>query len=80
MKKVLARVVEALPEFAQIEIRNRYWPIKSRLLYQSFYRVLDLEHTLRSGLTVKVASKGEWWTYNGIFVDGEIRCANSYGC
>ncbi len=71
MKKVLARVVEALPEFAQVQIRNRYWQIKSRLLYQSLYRVLDLEHTLQSGLTVKVASKGEWWTYNDIFVDGE---------
>ncbi len=71
MKKVLARVVEALPESAQIQIRNRYWQIKSRLLYQSLYSVLDLEHTLQSGLTVKVASKGEWWTYNDIFVDGE---------
>ncbi len=71
MKKVLARVVEALPESAQIQIRDRYWQIKSRLLYQSLYRVLDLEHTLQSGLTVRVASHGEWWTYNDIFVDGE---------
>ncbi len=71
MKKALARVVEALPESVQNQIRNRYWQIKSRLLYQSLYRVLDLEHTLQSGLTVKVASKGEWWAYNEIFVDGE---------
>ena len=71
MKKMLARVVEALPESAQIQIRERYWQIKSRLLYQSLYRALDLDHTLQSGLTVKVASKGEWWTYNDIFVDGE---------
>jgi FkbM family methyltransferase len=71
MKKVLARVVEALPESAQAQIRDRYWQVKSRLLYQILYRVLDLEHTLQSGLTVKVASKGEWWTYNDIFVDGE---------
>ena len=71
MKKVLARVVEALPESVQNQMRDRYWKIKSRLLYQSLYRALDLEHTLQSGLTVKVASKGEWWTYNDIFVDGE---------
>ncbi len=71
MKKALARVVEALPESVQYEIRDRYWKIKSRLLYQSLYRALDLEHTLQSGLTVKVASMGEWWAYNEIFVDGE---------
>jgi hypothetical protein len=71
MKKVLTRIVEALPEVAQKEIRERYWQLKSRVLYQSLYRALDLEHTLQSGLTVKVASKGEWWTYNDIFIDGE---------
>ena len=71
LKKMLARVVDTMPEYAQLQIRDRYWQIKSKLLYQSLYRVLDLEHTLKSGLTVKVASKGEWWTYNDIFVDGE---------
>ncbi len=71
MKKVLIRVVEALPESVQNQIRDRYWQIKSRLLYQSLYRVVDLKHTLQSGLTVKVASKGEWWAYNEIFVNGE---------
>jgi FkbM family methyltransferase len=71
MKKVLVRVVETLPESVQNQIRNRYWQIKSRLLYQTLYRALDLEHTLQSGLTVKVASKGEWWAYNEIFVNGE---------
>ncbi len=71
MKKALARVVEALPESVQNQIRNRYWQIKSKLLYQSLYRVLDLEYTLRPGLTLKVASKGEWWAYNEIFVNGE---------
>jgi len=70
-KKMLARVVDKLPERARVRIRDAYWRIKSRLLYQSLYRVLKLEHTLRSGLTLKVASKGEWWTYNDIFVDGE---------
>jgi len=71
MKKMLTWVVEALPESAHEQIRERYWKFKSRLLYQSLYRALDLEHTLQSGLKVKVASKGEWWTYNDIFVDGE---------
>jgi len=71
MKKMLARVVDTLPQYAQSQIRDRYWQIKSTLLYQSLYRVLDLEHTLQSGLTVRVASKGEWWIYNDIFVDGE---------
>jgi hypothetical protein len=60
MKKVLARIVKALPESAQVQLRERYWQIKSKLLYQSLYRALDLEHTLQSGLTLKVASKGEW--------------------
>ena len=71
MKKVLVRVVDALPESVQNRIRNRYWQIKSRLLYQSLYCVLGLEHTLQSGLTLNVASKGEWWAYNEIFVNGE---------
>jgi FkbM family methyltransferase len=71
MKRVLAQVVEALPESAQVRIRDQYWKTKSRFLYQSLYRVLDLEHTLQSGLSVRVAGKGEWWTYNDIFVDGE---------
>jgi FkbM family methyltransferase len=71
MKKVLARVVEALPKSLQNRVRDRYWQIKSRFLYRSLYRALDLEHTLPSGLIVKIASKGEWWVYNDIFVDGE---------
>lgn len=71
VKKLLTRVVQALPESIQDQIRDRYWQIKSTLLYQSLYRVLDLEHTLDSGLTLKVASKGEWWAYNEIFVNGE---------
>jgi FkbM family methyltransferase len=71
MKKVLARIVKTLPKSAQVQLRERYWQVKSRLLYQSLYRALDLEHTLQSGLTLKIASKGEWWTYNDIFVDGE---------
>jgi len=70
-KKLLSRVIEVLPKTAQSEIRERYWQTKSKLLYQSLYRFLDLEHTLQSGLIVKVASKGEWWIYNDIFVDGE---------
>jgi FkbM family methyltransferase len=71
IKKLLTRVVGVLPESAQFQIRERYWRVKSRFLYQSLYRTLNLEHTLNSGLTVKVASKGEWWAYNEIFVNGE---------
>jgi len=33
MKKVLARVVETLPESVQNQIRNRYWQVKSTLHY-----------------------------------------------
>jgi FkbM family methyltransferase len=71
IKKLLTRVVGTLPESAQFQIRERYWRAKSRFLYQSLYGVLNLEHTLNSGLAVKVASKGEWWAYNEIFVNGE---------
>src|SRR3984885_479215 len=71
MKKLLTRVVGALPDSAQFHIRERYWRVKSRILYESLYSLLNLEHTLDSGLTVKVASKGEWWIYNDIFVNGE---------
>lgn len=71
MKKLLTRVVGVLPQSTQFQIRERYWQVKSRILYQSLYRLLNLEHTLDSGLTLKVASKGEWWIYNDIFVNGE---------
>jgi FkbM family methyltransferase len=71
IKKLLTRFVDALPESARFPIRERYWRAKSRMLYQSLYSRLNLEHTLNSGLTVKVASKGEWWAYNEIFVNGE---------
>ncbi|HWW16465.1 MAG TPA: FkbM family methyltransferase [Candidatus Dormibacteraeota bacterium] len=71
IKKLLTRAVGILPESAQFQIRERYWRAKSRILYQWLYGLLNLEHTLDSGLTVKVASKGEWWTYNDIFVNGE---------
>ena len=71
IKKLLTGVVGVLPESAQLQIREGYWQVKSRILYQSLYRLLNLEHTLDSGLTVKVASKGEWWIYNDIFVNGE---------
>jgi len=71
VKKLLTRVVDALPESARFQVRERYWRVKSRFLYQSLYSRLNLEHTLNSGLTLKVASKGEWWAYNEIFVNGE---------
>jgi len=56
-------------------LREIYWQIKSRFLHQTLYRALHLEHKLRSGLTVKVQSMGEWWVYNDIFVDGEYDLA-----
>jgi FkbM family methyltransferase len=71
MSKVSAWFLEMLPRPVRTQIRDRYWQIKSKVLYQFLYRALALEHTLRSGLVVKIASKGEWWTYNDIFVDGE---------
>jgi len=71
MKKVLARVAETLPRSVQNQLRDRYWQIKSKVLYQFLYRALGLEHTLPSGLILKIASKGEWWVYNDIFVDGQ---------
>src|ERR1700733_10111294 len=52
-------------------LRDRYWRIKSAVLYQRLYEMLGLEYTLQSGLVLRVASKGEWWTYNDIFVNHE---------
>lgn len=71
IKKLLTTVVGSLPTSLQQKVRERYWRIKSRVLYQSLYRLLELECTLRSGVTLQVASKGEWWIYNDIFVNGE---------
>jgi hypothetical protein len=71
IKKLLNRVVSVLPESAQFQIRDRYWRVKSKLLYQSFHSFLKLEHTLDSGLTIKAESKGEWWIYKDIFVNCE---------
>jgi FkbM family methyltransferase len=66
-----ARVVSRLPAPVQSQIRDLYWRVKSRLLYQRLYQMLDLQYTLATGLTLRVGSKGEWWTYNEIFVNGE---------
>jgi FkbM family methyltransferase len=52
-------------------LRDRYWRIKSDLLYHHLYEMLNLEYTLQSGVVLRVASKGEWWTYNDIFVNQE---------
>ncbi len=71
VKKLLTRVVGVLPQSVREHIRERYWRVKSKLLYQTLYSLLHLEHVLDSGLTLKVASKGEWWIYNDIFVNGE---------
>jgi len=71
IKKLLTAAANSLPESVQLQIRDRYWRTKSRLLYQSLYKLMKLENTLRSGITLQVASKGEWWVYNDIFVNGE---------
>jgi FkbM family methyltransferase len=71
IKKLLTAAVGALPRSAQEQIRDRYWRIKSRVVYQSLYKLLGLECTLRSGVTLQVASEGEWWIFNDIFVNGE---------
>jgi FkbM family methyltransferase len=71
IRKTLSDVVDLLPQSIKGSIRETYWRIKSELLYRRLYRMLDLDYTLRSGITIKVASKGEWWTYNDIFVNGE---------
>src|SRR5215468_7795291 len=55
----------------QLQIRNIYWRLKSRVLYQFLYEVLDLSCVLTTGIVLKVGSKGEWWIYNDIFVNGE---------
>ncbi len=69
--KLLSAAVGALPKSIQLRIRDRYWRIKSRLLYQSLYEWMKLENTLRTGITLQVSSHGEWWIYNDIFVNGE---------
>jgi FkbM family methyltransferase len=71
LKRILSDVVELLPRSIQGRIRETYWRIKSELLYRRLYRILHLEYTLQSGVTLKVDSKGEWWTYNDIFVNRE---------
>jgi FkbM family methyltransferase len=71
VKTIAKRTVELMPGPLQKRVRSSYWSLKSNLLYRHLYRLLNLENTLRSGLTLKVASKGEWWTYNDIYVNGE---------
>lgn len=71
IKKVLAKCVSLLPGAVQSQLRERYWQTKSRFLYQTLYQWVGLEHVLHTGLTIQVASKGEWWAYNEIFVNGD---------
>jgi FkbM family methyltransferase len=56
-------------------LRDGYWRAKSTLLYEYAYRLARLEYTLQSGIPVRVASMGEWWVYNDIFVEGEYDSA-----
>jgi FkbM family methyltransferase len=71
IRKTLSNIVELLPQSIKGRTRETYWQIKSDLLYRRLYGILHLEYTLQSGVTLKVASKGEWWTYNDIFVNRE---------
>jgi FkbM family methyltransferase len=75
MKRVLGNAVRRLPRPLRDGIRDRYWRVKSTLLYRYLFEILDLEYQLKSGITVRVASKGEWWTYNDIFVNHEYDAA-----
>jgi len=69
--KTLSDVVGLLPQPITGRIRETYWRMKSELLYRHLYQILGLQYTLQSGVTLKVASKGEWWIYNDIFVNRE---------
>lgn len=71
IKRTLRHLVGLFPRSVQEWIRYVYWRWWSALLYQRLYKILGLEYTLQSGLVLKVASKGEWWTYNDIFVNHE---------
>lgn len=71
IKDVLIAAFRMLPRSIGLRVRDRYWQVKSRLIYGTLYKMLGLECTLRSGLTLQVASKGEWWVFNDIFVNGE---------
>lgn len=64
-----------MPSGAHKWLRNKYWHVKSQILYSRLYKLLDLDYRLQSGLTLKVASKGEWWTYNDIFLNHEYDVA-----
>ena len=70
-KKFGRLVISVLPKGAQEAILNAYWRTKSTLLYSYLYKKLDLEYGLSSGIHLQVASRGEWWAYNEIFVEGE---------
>jgi len=71
IKQMLRRGAGLLPKPVETSIIQTYWRVKSDLLYRRLYRALELEHVLPSGLTVRVASRGEWWAYNEIFVNRE---------
>ena len=75
MKRIVASAIERLPKSLRDAIRDRYWRVKSNFLYQQLFEILDLEYQLNSGVTIRVASQGEWWTYNDIFVNHEYDAA-----
>ena len=71
MKQAIGRAIDHLPAPLRNPIRNSYWRIKSKLLYERMWGILGLESRLHSGITVKIGSQGEWWAYNDIFVNHE---------
>lgn len=71
MKRLAGNMVKLLPKPLQQRIVSSYWLVKSEFLYRYLYRLLKLEYRLKSGINVNVASLGEWWTYNDIFVNRE---------
>ena len=79
MKCILSGAVGLLPKATQNGIRDRYWRFKSEVLYKRLYEILNLQYQLQSGINVRVASMGEWWTYNDIFVNYEYDAAIQSG-
>lgn len=75
IKRILSGAVKLLPQSLGENIRESYWQVKSAILYKYLYQVLNLEYRLQSGIRVRVASLGEWWTYNDIFVNHEYDLA-----
>ncbi len=75
IKRVASGLTNLLPSPLRRVIHNTYWRAKSTILYRYLYGLLKLDYQLRSGIKLQVASLGEWWTYNDIFVNREYDAA-----